>query len=224
MHTRLPLNLPEILLLTSGVTIMGAAVLTGNAIQPEVSQLGMDGYIAAHGWPRFMLFAFGFPIGLVISAMGLFAVSGGRGCGVLPFGFLLLIAAFMPILAPAVLGRQADAAFFGISGYILMFLILASFWFWAVHRASLQDRARNAADLQGTGYACFALVAWNLCGMGGMPGFALDPQTMLATGSNGFVIGQLKAIMLLLLSGWSLTLLGYYLSAHHRCSNDPEGE
>lgn len=223
MRNRLSFNSPEILLFTSGLAIMIVAVLTGSAIQPEVNRLGMDAYIATHGWPGFMVFAFGFPLGLGISATGLFTASGGRGCGVMCFGLLLLLAALMPLLVPATLGRQPDAAFFGTSGYLLIFLILASLWFWAAHRAGLQDSERLSADLQGAGYACFAIVAWNLCGVGGMPGFTLDPKTMLATGSNGFANGQMKAVMILLLTGWLLTLLGYYRSTRQRRGTAPDG-
>jgi hypothetical protein len=222
MHTRLSLTLPGLLLISAGVAIMLAAVLTGNAIQPDVARLGMDGYMAVHGWGGFMLFAFGFPLGLAVAATGLFTASGGKACSLLPFAVLLLLAALLPMLAPMLLGREPDAAFFGTAGYLLMFLILASFWFWAVYRAGLAERERTAADLQGAGYACFAMVAWNICGVGGMPGYALDQPAALANGSHAFAIGQMKAVMLLLLTGWLLTLLGLQQAARLRRDRFPE--
>ena len=65
------------------------------------------------------------------------------------------------------------------------------------------------ADLQGAGYLCFAISAWNLCGIGGMPSFALEPTRMLALGSRSFAVGQMKVVMALLVLGWFFTALGY---------------
>ena len=203
----------------AGLIIMIAAVLTGNVIQPTVTELGMDAYLAHNGstgWIGFMLFAFGFPLGLGICATGLFAASGGAGTRLLPFGLLLLVAALLPVLASLLLGRQPDATFFGTAGYILVLLIVVTLWLWGSHRASLKVSERMAADFQGAGYICFAMAAWNLCGVGGMPAYALMPERMLATGSTDFATGQMKAVMLLLLLGWFLTLLGFYLASHTR--------
>jgi hypothetical protein len=179
----------------------------------------MDAYIAqngATGWLGFMLFAFGFPLGLGICATGLFAASGGRGARLLSLGLFLLVAALLPVLASMLLGRQPDAAFFGTTGYILLLLIVATLWFWSSHRAVLEAPERTTADFQGAGYICFAMATWNLCGVGGMPAYALMPEKMLATGSSDFATGQMKAVMLLLLLGWLMTFFGYYLAARRR--------
>ncbi len=203
----------------AGLIFMISAVLTGNIIQPEVGKLGMDAYLAqngASGWLGFMLFAFGFPLGLCICATGLFAASGGKGVGLLPFGILLLTAALLPVLVPLLLGRQPIAAFFGTAGYILLLLIVVTLWLWGLHRNGLKAAERTAADFQGAGYICFAMAAWNLCGVGGMPAYALTPARMLATGSRDFATGQMKTVMLLLLLGWLLTLFGYYQAARNR--------
>ena len=64
----------------AGLIVMIYAVFTGNVIQPKVSELGMDAYLAQNGsagWLSLMLFAFGFPLGLGICATGLFAATGG---------------------------------------------------------------------------------------------------------------------------------------------------
>jgi len=207
----------------TGLLVMIAAVLTGNSIEPEVGRLGMDVYLAQQnftGWLQFLLFAFGFPLGLVICAIGLFAASGGKGAGLLPFGLLLLTAALLPLLGPLLFGRQPSATFFGTSGYFLLSLVIIALWLWGRHRAGLQPAERPAADLQGAGYVCFAMAAWNLCGVGGMPAFALTPERMLATGSTGFATGQMKAVMLLLLLGWLLTLFGYYQAGRSRSRPD----
>ena len=203
----------------AGLFVMVAAVLTGNSIQPEVGRLGMDVFLAQHGvggWLEFPLFAFGFPLGLVICAIGLFVASGGKGAGLFPFGLVLLIAALLPLLAPLLLGRQPGTTFFGTAGYLLLSLTVITLWLWGRDRAALQQTQRRASDFQGAGYACFAMAAWNLCGVGGMPAFALTPERMLATGTAAFATGQMKAVMLLLLLGWLLTLFGYYHAGRSR--------
>jgi hypothetical protein len=73
-------------------------------------------------------------------------------------------------------------------------------------------------DLQGVGYLCFALAAWNLCGAATMPAFALEPEMMLTMGTQAFAIGQMKTIMLLFISGWLSSLLGFWASV--RTSRD----
>lgn len=202
----------------AGLIIMISAVIMGNVIQPTVSGLGMDAYLAENGstgWLGFMLFAFGFPLGLGICATGLFSASGGKGARLLSFGLLLLVAALLPVLIPLLLGRQPDAAFFGTTGYILLLLIIVTLWLWGSHRAGLGAQERTTTDFQGAGYICFAMAAWNLCGVGGMPAYALIPERMLATGSSNFATGQMKAVMLLLLLGWLMTFFGYYQAARN---------
>lgn len=203
----------------AGLLVMISAVLTGNSIQPEVSRLGMEVYLAQHsvsGWLEFLLFAFGFPLGLMICAIGLFTASGSKGAGLFPFGLVLLIATLLPLLAPLLLGRQPSTTFFGTAGYLLLSLTVITLWLWGRHRAGLQQMQRRASDFQGAGYVCFAMAAWNLCGVGGMPAFALTPERMLTTGTTAFATGQMKAVMLLLLLGWLLTLFGYYHAGRTR--------
>ena len=212
-------NSAAIWVFCTGLVVMISAVLMGNSIQPEVGELGMDAYLAqngANGWLGFMLFAFGFPLGLGICATGLFAASGGKGVGLLPFGLLLLTAALLPLLVPLLLGRQPGTVFFGSAGNILLLLIVVTLWLWGLHRNGLEVRCRAFCCFQGAGYICFAMAAWNLCGVGGMPAYAMTPERMLATGSRDFATGQMKAVMLLLLLGWLMTLFGYYLTARNR--------
>ena len=49
-----------------------------------------------------------------------------------------------------------------------------------------------------------------------MPAYALLPERMLATGSGDFATGQMKAVMLLLLLGWLLTVFAYYKASRTR--------
>ena len=45
-----------------------------------------------------------------------------------------------------------------------------------------------------------------------MPSFGLEPNIMLAMGSQAFAVGQMKAIMALFMLGWIFPLLGLRLA------------
>ncbi|MCG7904122.1 MAG: hypothetical protein JAY99_15215 [Candidatus Thiodiazotropha lotti] len=198
-----------------GLVVVLTSVLAGNFIQDELVSLGDRAFLAKHGatgWLTFLSFAFGFPLGMAVCATGMFMASEPAAGKRLLFAITALFVALSAILVPGIAGRAPSPYFFGTGGYIILVLVLATLWFWGRHRASLPPEARLGADLQGAGYLCFAVVAWNLCGVGGMPSFALDPEKMLATGSRGFAIGQMKAIMAALVAGWILTAAGYRMS------------
>jgi hypothetical protein len=198
-----------------GLVVVMASVLAGNLIQDELVSLGDKAFLASHGatgWLAFFSFAFGFPLGMAVCATGMFIASEPATGKRLLFVLTALLVALSAILVPGVAGRAPSPYFFGTGGYIILVLVLTTLWWWGRHRASLPPEARLGADLQGAGYLCFAIVAWNLCGLGGMPSFALDPEKMLATGSRSFAIGQMKAIMVALVAGWILTAAGYRMS------------
>jgi hypothetical protein len=200
---------------TIGLVLVLASVLTGNLIQDELVSLGDQAFLTKHGatgWLAFFSFAFGFPLGMAVCATGMFMASEPAARKRLLFALTALLVALSAILVPSITGRAPSPYFFGAGGYIILVLVLATLWWWGRHRASLPPEARLGADLQGAGYLCFAIVAWNLCGLGGMPSFALNPEKMLATGSRGFAIGQMKSIMVTLVAGWILTAAGYRMS------------
>ena len=176
---------------------MVMAVVTGNILQADITTLGIDNYLSrngASGWGLFMLFAFGFPAGLAVSVTGLLATSENRIRRILFLGILLFLACLMPVITQKLTGTDRSADLFGIAGYILMFLIVITMWHWSVYRSQLNKGLRLGADLQGAGYTCFAIAAWNLCGVGGMPSYALDPKYMITAGTTGFATGQMKAV------------------------------
>jgi hypothetical protein len=198
-----------------GLAIVLGSIFAGGQIQEELARLGDQAFLARHGgtgWMMFLWFAFGFPLGVVICASGMYMASESATGKRILFALAALLAALSAVIVPGIAGRSPNALFFGTGGYIIMLLVLASIWLWGRQRAALPPAARLGADLQGAGYVCFAIVAWNLCGLGGMPSFALDPEKMLATGSRGFAIGQMKSIMVALIAGWLLTALGFHAS------------
>lgn len=187
------------------------SVLVGNIIQADISGSGVSVYTAqagAIGWGLFALFAFGFPTGLGLAAVG--AASAG---GTTPrrWGITVLLTAaavLTPLLVPVLSGRAGNPVFFSTGGYIILALSGLTMWLWSARRRSIPPEARLPVDLQGAGYACFGMAAWNICGIGGMPSFSLRPEKAVELGSAPFAVGQMKAVMVLLVLGWVFTVLG----------------
>ncbi len=199
------------IMIAVGAGLMIAAVVLGYGIQPEMAELGMEGYQAQSGVMgslSFVLFAFGFPLGVGITAIGAMRGGGTPWRRLLWFAALVMGGVLSAVLVPLIFGRTLGGAFFGSGGIIILVLVLITTWFWGANRARLPQGARFSEDLKGGGYICFAMAAWNLCGLGDMPSFVLSPETMLAVGSLPFAVGQMKSVMVLLLLGWALTALG----------------
>ena len=208
------MNRAGIVLFTAGALIAVTSVLLGNAMQEELRSIPVNALMRQHGPTslKFLAFAYGFPLGIGISLLGALTSS---EFGTRRYWFVLcavLLATSSASLIPALWGRQLSALFFGNGGYIMMLLMLASIWYWGQYRARAPQSQHSAIDLLGIGYLCFAFAAWNICGAATMPSFALEPDMMLAMGSQAFAIGQMKAIMVLFILGWIFTLLGLRLA------------
>lgn len=194
-----------------GVLVMAADVIYGKQIQGEVATLGLQGIEAQSGRPgvlKVLLFAFGYPLGVSISLLGA-ALFGGMAAGRLGrFGGLVLFAALAPLLSPGILGTQHSPVYFGIGGLTILLLTALAMWFWGRYRRRVSAALRPAVDWQGLGILAFALAAWNLCGFGGMPSFAVYPEKMIALNAVPFAVGQLKAVMALFILGFAFTAFG----------------
>ncbi len=189
----------------AGLAIMVGDIVYGKQIQTEVAALGLAGILAKYGDAgelKLLLFAFTFPLGAGISFLGE-ALFGGTA----------LLVLLVPILMPGTFGTQHNPNYFGYGGMSILLLVAAAMWYWGKYRMRLTDAMGLAADWQGLGLLAFALAAWNLCGFGGMQGFAGYPEQMLAPNAIPFVIGQLKAVMVLFILGRIFTVLGLRHSA-----------
>lgn len=200
-------------LFAAGAFMAMASVLLGNSMQAELGNMPVDTLMQQHDPVslKFLLFAFGFPLGLGVSFLGALTGSGTTRAQFWLFLCVVLVATSAASLVPALWGRQLSAMFFGNGGYGIMLLVLACIWYWGRYRARSPQAARIVVDLQGMGYLCFAIGVWNICGAATMPSFALEPDKMLALGSQSFAIGQMKAIMVLFILGWVFTLLSLRL-------------
>jgi hypothetical protein len=205
--------------LAIGVLIMIASVITGNLIQAEISTYGhieFTNLYGLSGWARFLLFAFGLPLGLGVSALGLYGTVENSWKHRVTAFVIVLFAILSAVIIPLLFGRGQSAVFFGTGGYLILLMLFAVTWLWGKYRAGLPREARAGADLKGAGYLYFAIATWNLCGIGGMPSFALEPDRMIALGTREFATGQMKTVMALLLMGWVFTALGYHRSCKDR--------
>lgn len=209
-------NKTGVIVFSAGVLLMLLSVFLGKVIETDLQSLGIKGYESAKGPPgmlQLLLFVFSFPLGAGLALLGgvLFArVQRGR---VLALGVLLFVIVTVVVFVPVVFGTGVNPLYFGTGGVSILVLVALAWWFWGGYRGRLPEDARGAADLQALGYFCFALAAWNLCGVGGMPGFALYPERMIALESRDFAVGQLKAVMAYFVLGWVFTVAGLYRRA-----------
>ncbi len=201
-----------LLTFAGGAALMVVAVTLGNALQPEIMQLGLDGYLGQYGpsaWLRFLSFALGFPLGAGLCALAALLSSERSMSRKAGFAAWVILVTLAAVVVPSLFGRQPGPVFFAVGGYLLLGLLILALWFWGRYRVGLTESLRAAADLQAAGYLCFAAVSWNLCGLATMPSFALAPEQMIALGTEGFAAGQTKTIMALLILGWALVAWGY---------------
>jgi hypothetical protein len=200
-----------LLLFGLGVAVTAADIVYGKQIQAEVATLGLAGMQAKYGdngLLKVLLFAFAFPLGVGVSLLGAALFGGTARSRAGKLGGIALLLVLVPILAPGIFGTQHSPNYFGYGGMSILVLVAAAMWYWGKYRMRLTDAMRPAADWQGLGYLAFALAAWNLCGFGGMPGFAVYPEKMIALSAIPFAVGQLKAVMALFILGWIFTVLG----------------
>jgi hypothetical protein len=200
-----------LVLFAAGIAVMVADIVYGKQIQSEVAALGIAGIQAKYGDAgglKLLLFAFAFPFGVGISLLGAALFGGTARTRVGRFGGLALLVVLAPVLTPGIFGTQHSPNYFGYGGMSILALVALAMWFWGNYRKRVSEAMRPAADWQGLGLLAFALAAWNLCGFGGMPGFAVYPEKMIALGAIPFAVGQLKAVMALFILGWIFTVFG----------------
>jgi uncharacterized membrane protein len=196
----------------TGVAMMIASAVFGKTLQTEMAALGLEEYLRTHsgaGVLPFLLFVFSFPVGLAVCLMGALLAARATARRVGLFGALAIPGVAMVVVVPVVFGTDSSTAYFGIGGVAILILIAVVLWYWGTYRGSQPPERHAAMDLQALGYLCFALAAWNTCGFGSIPSMAVFPEKMIALGTRGFAVGQLKSIMAFLVLGWIFTALGF---------------
>ena len=199
-----------------GVAAMGAGLWFGVQAEGALKGAGLDAagaalppLLKAAPW----VFAFGFPVGVVLCALAVRTPLGRAGAArwVWVGAALVLVAA--PVLVPLLAGRAPSARFFGTGGVLIAVSAVLSFLVLGRLRPTLPAGLRGALDLLVWGLACFAAAAWNLCGSAAMPAQLLEPETVLRLGTLPFAIGQMKTVLAQLALGWVLVLLAVLTAA-----------
>jgi hypothetical protein len=201
----------------AGLLLILLAVTVGKSIEDQLAAAGMPDFSGADVSPAQLaplLFAFAFPLGMALCAVGAMRTR-RRGDG-LALPVVLAAAAVIaaaPVLVPVLLGRELVSPQFGTGGIVIMLSALGAFWSLGRLRRGLPRPVVPALDLGLLGLLCFAAAAWNLCGSAAMPSFLLMPERMAELQTLPFAIGQMKSVLVQLALGWLLLMSAAMLAA-----------
>lgn len=203
-----------IILLAACVAMLLYTVLAGAWIKPDLGRLGMDGFIAekgAIGGLTLYLWLFSLPLAMILGVLGVMInvrAPAGRiwACGAA--GVLVLI---VPLAVGGFIGESVPAIF-GTGGVLIEVFLLLLLWFWAKERATLKGRQALAADLRLAGYMFFAFVAWDLCGIGSQPVYALHPEKMIEFGMRPLALQMMYGMLTYFVIGWGLTFASHFVA------------
>lgn len=199
-----------------GVAVMALSAAMGNALQAKLYEQGITGFqqtAGVSGMIPAMVFFFSFPLGLIVCMVGAVQMRRSLTGSAWPYALLAIPAVAIVVLVPILFGRELSPRYFGIGGITILLLVAATIYYWGSYRARQPANRHAALDLQAIGYLCFALAAWNTCGFGSVPSFALFPEKMIALDARGIAIGQLKAIMAFIVLGWFFTAWAFFKAA-----------
>jgi hypothetical protein len=208
------MKLSSKIMLILALFIVIALFFIGDTLAPEIKQLGMSQYIKQNHWQGALFvfgFVFAFPVGLLLIVLA--GLLNGKYTGKYLFALIhvVILGALLVMIWPFIASRENSVSYFAYSGGLLLVMIFAVGWFWTQQRISCKPGHGKIVDLRGSSYFFFALATWNMCGVGGMPGYALYPERSLEVDAYPFIIGQLKVVMLYLLLAWLCLLLSFLL-------------
>lgn len=193
-----------------GTVLMVSVVVLGKFFLPELQASPPEPFSTLQGslaMLKFGLFAAGFPLGVGLCVWGAALMSGTGQARA--FAAAAVAGPLLMLLVPGLFGAANSPFYFGTGGIAIMGLVVLVLWSWGRYRAALAPALRAASDWQALGYFCFALATWTLCGVGGMPGFALYPDRMQQAGTHFLAVANLKSVMAFLVLGWAFTLIGF---------------
>lgn len=206
------MNLASKIMLLIALAITVFLFVIGESLQPQIKEMGLTAYLQQSSWQGALFifgFVFAFPVGLLLIVLAGLLNGEARGKYYFALIHVVLVGALLVTIWPFVAGRENSASYFGYSGGLLLVLIFSVGWFWAQQRQGCEASHRKVIDLKGTSYFFFALATWNICGVAGMPGYALYPERSLAVNAYPFIIGQVKVVMLYFVLAWLSLLLSY---------------
>jgi len=199
------------LLWFTGFVLLVCSIILGYNISDAVKQSGLLAF--QHANPPFnsilfFSFAFFFPVGILFLFVGGIKLCHKQGLRLIVFIVLALLLSLIMLSWPAIVGRTMLPMYFGFSGLIMLSLIMLVIWQWAHYRHRASHGIRRALDFKALGYFCFALAAWNTCGMLSLPGYGIYPDVFQQQFNYNFIVGQAKVIMLYFILAWLFTFIG----------------
>ena len=173
-----------------------------------------EGTIWAFGGPIFMAIALSVPVGiLLIVTMASIRLNTGRS-RVAVFAVGATLVALSMLFVPT-LGYSP--VFFGLSGGLILLLLLAVLWYWARNRRSLDPAARTSSDLQMASYIFFFVAASMLCSTLGNPFSGLYfPDKLLRTDALPWHYSFGTKIVVYFVLGFLFNFLSQYVSYRNR--------
>ncbi len=171
----------------------------------------------AFGGPIFMVIALSVPVVVALCSIGMALYSALGQAGLATNGLLVagLIVLGGSLLVVPTLPYYPNL--FGLIGAGILFLFLATLWYWARVRIVAGTQSHVADVFQLLGYICFYLVATTSCAMLGNPfGGLFFPETILREDALPYYYSMGMKIALYLLLGWLCNLVSQY--ARYRVS------
>ena len=150
----------------------------------------------------YFFWAFSAPLASILIGIGMLLYVGSKGSRIAFFGigvFLLFLFLGFFLHAPGLIVPHYPPLF-GVSGGLILIFFLATLWFWAKKRTTLEDSAKTATDYQLVSYVFFLLATWYLCG------------TFSALFKWSLVRSPVD-IMIFLVLGWLFLFIGHYKAA-----------
>ena len=199
-----------------GIILILLALTVGKSIEGQLATTGMPNFGAGEASPAqlaALVFAFAFPLGFALCAMGLMRPGPGAGLASIAAAVGAALTVTAPVLVPLLLGRELVSHHFGAGGIAITVAALGCFWFLGRLRRGIPIRFTPAVDLATLGLLCFIASAWNLCGSAAMPSFLLMPERLIEVQSLPFAIGQMKSVLAQLVAGWTLLFASAMLAA-----------
>lgn len=177
----------------------------------------IENTIWAFGGPVFMVIALSVPVGVALCSIGMALYSALGQAGVAAYGVLVggLIVLGGSLMVVPTLPYYPNL--FGLIGGGIVFLFLATLWYWARVRIVAGTRSHVADVFQLLSYICFYLVASTSCAMLGNPfGGLFFPETVLQEDALPYYYSMGTKIALYLFLGWLCNLVSQV--ARHRVS------
>jgi len=190
----------------AGIVIILTGQFLGLQVESRIHEVGIQRFISVD-MNLFRSYYLSYPLGIIIAVIGVL-YSRIETSRLLLYLIIGLVSLTVYDQAHLVAGTYPNPIFFGIGGGSITLILLGLIWCWAKNRDELGENTKTAADLQMLGYIFLAFASWTVCGIGGVPGYALYPAKMLQFQTLPILFSLLAKVMIFFILGWFFILLG----------------